>query len=239
MLLAGHLLAQPPDEKIEAALNSVPSQAVVVVRKHQMGADMVEITMLDPKYPLDLLRDQVRKVGEYAGSTSRGIQVGKTAAEKESQQFVKAAFATDNLIDEASGRLRLEPFARAFAGAPKPHTVQAFLVSFEGQRPTEKTLKTFQSETIALSGRAIPPPFGGLEYRVALFSQDPAKIAIPDEHQPAPPPPAKAEPAPRESGNGLKIALLVIAALAAGALVYFFMSRPGRRPTDSPSRRTP
>jgi hypothetical protein len=233
--------SQMDDQKIESALNSVPTQAVVTVRKHNMGADLVEITMLDAKYPLDLLRSQVEKIGEYAGASSRGISVGRTSHPNPKQQFTKASFATNNLIEDETGKIRLEPFAKAFSGAPKPYTIQAFVVSFEGLRPTERTLKTYGTKAVALSGRAIPPPFGGLEYRVVLFSQKPEEITIPDEHKESPPPPAKATPtAPAaDEGRGLRVVLIVVAALAAGALVYFLLARPGRTPIDRSSPRRP
>ncbi|MBX7134949.1 MAG: hypothetical protein K1X67_19960 [Fimbriimonadaceae bacterium] len=228
--------AQTSEEKIEAALNSVPSQAVVTVRKHAMGADMVEITMLDPKYPLDLLRGQIERIGQFTGAGARGVKVGKTA--QSDKGFVKATFATNNIIEDETGKFRLEPFARAFAGAPKPYTISAFLVSFEEQRPTEKSVKTYRSDAVALAGRAIPPPFGGLEYRVVLFTQDPDAIAIPDEHkEPAPVVKKAVTPPPKSNQNTLTIVLIAVAALAAGALVYF-LTRP-RGPVPNPSRREP
>lgn len=228
--------AQTPEQKIEAALNSVPSQAVITVRKHPMGADMVEITMLDAKYPQDLLRGQIERIGQYTGAGARGVKVGKTASAKPEQGFVKASFATNNLIETETGKFRLEPFARAFAGAPKPFTITAFIVSFDEQRPTEKSVKTYQSDAVALSGRAIPPPFGGLEYRVVLFTQNPDAIAIPDEHKP----PVKAvkkpvSPPTKSNQSTLTIVLIAVAAIAAGALVYF-LTRP-RGPVPNPSRR--
>jgi len=243
LLLAMSVLARPQmdDQKIEAALNSVPTQAVVTVRKHNMGADLVEITMLDAKYPLDLLRGQVEKIGKYAGAPARGVSVGRTSHPNPKQQFTKASFATNNLIDEESGRVRLEPIAKAVAGGPGPHTIEAFIVSFEGLRPTERTLKTYGSATVVLSGRAIPPPFGGLEYRIALLGQNPDKITIPDEHKESALKPAKsaAAPPPQAENRTLRIVLIAVAALAAGALVYFLLARAGRAPIDRSSPRSP
>lgn len=241
LLSSGLASAQMDDKKIEAALNSVPTQAVVTVRKHNMGADLVEVTMLDAKYPLDLLRRQVEKIGEYAGASARGVSVGRTSHPNPKQQFTKASFATNNLIEEESGKLRLEPIAKAFAGAPRPHTIEALMVSFEGQRPTERTLKTYGSDAVVLAGRAIPPPFGGLEYRVVLLSQQPDKITIPEEHTQKPEPVAKSvqSPPPAEDNRTLRVVLIVVAALAAGALVYFLLSRSGRASEHRSSPRSP
>lgn len=224
-------MAQTADEKIEAALNTVPSQAVVTVQRHEMGADLVEITMVRKDYPLTILKNQVEKIGTYTGVGVWGVDVRRIKDPK--GNIAKANFATKNLTDPERGVFRLEPFARAFAGVAKPYTIDSFVVSFEAQRPTEKTLKTFSSKSVALSGRQIPPPFGGLEYRVALFTQDPDRIAIPAEHNPAATAQKPATPPARANDSTLTIVLIAVAALAAGALVYF-LTRPrgqGRQPT--------
>jgi len=243
MCLIPMAFGQSGEQQIAAVLNSIRPDAIVTVKKHSSGADVVEVTMLDGKYPQKLLADQVMRMGLENGTGIRGLQVYTTAAEDPQMRFVKASFATDDLvIGGRDARLRLQPIVRAFAGGPESHRIGALIVQFAGQKPTERTINTFRSDSVVLAGRVLDAPFEGLEYRVALLSQDPTQIAIPDFHDPQAKKPEKKpeKAAPSSETPVLRFVLLGVAALAAGALVYFVVRSGRSRSEGVPnSRRYP
>jgi hypothetical protein len=205
----------------------------IVVRKHRTGADVVEVTMPDPKYPRELLRQQVDAIGRYVGSAPTGLQLDVHQIGNDANlRFARAFFAVNGLIDRASGVLRVEPLAKAFAGAPDPYTIDVLMIRFEGERPTQNTLQGYYPETGELRLQALASSRElGVEYRVQLLTQDPEKIRIPDDRRrpvaPKAVPPAK----PPAGPDWVLIGVLAAAALAVGALVYSLLLRA--RPRDS------
>lgn len=227
-----------PSSVAQAAPTDMRPGASIVIREDPTGSELVDITMLSPRYPEDLLRAQVERIGQETGVASRGVMVfAQTFGTGPDQKFVKARFATNNLIDRPTGQLNLQAIARAFAGAPAPHTVRVLQVMFDGETPNTKTLKSFANDGVAVDGKVSTTP-PGLEYTVLLRTQDAAKITIPSEH--TPPPPTSTEPARPQPALPLNllIALIVLASAAAGALVYFVMlGRSGSRSASSPRKR--
>jgi hypothetical protein len=144
--------------------------------------------------------------------------------------FVTATFAIDGIVDTKSNTLKIEPMLKAFAGVPPPHTVQGFTIDFENISPSTATLQRYSVPgVLQAEGRYTDqPPMKGLEYRIKLLTQDPAKVVMPDQFSPKPPSvPAKK---PAEKNNSvLLIGVFVIAGLAAGALVYFALLRAGTK----------
>lgn len=243
LALALSTFGQTGEQQIAAVLNSIRPDAIVTVKKHSSGADVVEVTMLDGKYPQKLLAEQITRIGLENGTGIRGLQVYATAAENPKMRFVKASFATDDLITEGrEARLRLQPIVRAFAGGPEDHRIGALIVQFAGQKPTTRTINTYRSDAVVMAGRILDAPFPGIEYRVALLSQDPTRIDIPDFHDAGAKKSEKKteKPAPKSETPVLKFVLLGVAALAAGALVYFVVRSGRTRSEGVPnSRRYP
>ncbi len=201
----------------------------VVVHKHATGADMVEITMLDPTYPPDLLKAQAQKIGENAGSASRGVALQYDG--QPGKGFLRVSFATDHLADPATGTYRLQPIVRAFAGAPDKHRIEALVISFTDPHVTKSTLRTWTSKGAVVAGQYIASP-PGLEYRVALLDQNPAQIDIPETFQATakvvPP-----QPAPKPKRSLWLTVVIAVGSAAAGALVYFIVLSMGRPNRDS------
>lgn len=216
--------AQPPADPIEA-----PPGVTIVVRKHPTGADLVEITMLDPEYPEDLLRTQCEAIGLETGSAVRGLAVYRHKVDPSNAKlaFVKAQFGTDGLIDRQTGALRIEPLVRPFAGNPADKEIRNISISFAGERPGVRTLQRYLSDSVALVGRATQVTPVGVDYRVALLKQDGRSIQIPDLS-----PVTEAKPDQQGSdGFGATTmiwVLVAVAAIATGALVYFALLRSGR-----------
>jgi hypothetical protein len=208
-------------------------EATVVIREHSTGAELVEITMLAPDYPLEALSQIAEQVGALAGSPSRGVYVHVVELVP-GQKFAKASFATNHLIERDSGALWLEPIVRAFAGAPEPHRLRCLAVTFVGQAATASTLKSYRTPHVALEAKFLPgTPSGNIppaiEYRVAINTHNPAEISIPKTYEPAST--TKASTLKGGAISPTAIALIGISMVAVGALVYWLvlrLSEPGR-----------
>lgn len=211
--------------------STVRPDLMIVVREHNTGAEMVQVTAVAKDYPAQLLRDQVVNLGRELGIEARGLVINQPKLGTEaSVSFVRAEFAVNGLIERDRGIVRLQPLIRAFCGAPEPHTVRGLKIAFEGERPTSKMHQRLSIPgVLALEGRAsVSPP--GIEYQVRLDGQDPGKVEIPDEYV------AKANQTPVESpstapSRSLLIGLFVLAGLGVGALVYLAILRSGSRST--------
>jgi hypothetical protein len=135
-------------------------------------------------------------------------------------------FAVDGVIDRQKGAMRLNPFAKAFAGAATPWTIHSLDLVFQNESPTSTTLKRWEGKGVIVEGRfqdSKDPMLKGIEYRIQLISQDPAKMDIPEPGDKAV---AAVTKAPRASGaDWATIAVFLIAAGAVGALVYSLLLR--------------
>lgn len=207
-------------------------QVIINVREHQFSPDLVTVTFLDASYPQDLLKAQLVKLGSYTGSPPRGLKVfTETIQAKVSTSFLKATFATDNIIDRSSSQLHLERVIKPFLGAPEPHQINSFLVTFEGEVPNSRTLRVFSSDFVIVAGSASLIP-KGVEYKIYAKTQDPDKLTIPTEgHQPGSAPPrADSQLSPAIPLPALL--MLIAGSLILGALVYFLSVRlsGGKKP---------
>lgn len=206
----------------------------VVIEEQPLGPELVEITASKADYPPALLRAQIAELGRLTGSTPRGLYVTTAAlgGDAAKGKFLKAKFAVDRLVDRQRGVLWLQPVVQAFAGAPEPHTIHTLRVLYAGERANDGTITAFNSSAVGLVGTVTTAP-PGIEYLIALKTQDPRALTIPERHSPtAPPPPAQ----PPNRPSALVWALFGVAALAAGCLVYFAALAWGRR-GSIPSRR--
>ncbi|MGV3619015.1 MAG: hypothetical protein ACO1SV_27120 [Fimbriimonas sp.] len=206
--------------------------ATIVVRKHATGTDVVEVTMQQAKYPEALLREQVQAVGRYLGNEPTGVRIGPYQVGSDPNlRFTQALFAVKGLIDQSTGMLRVEPFAKAFAGAPAPNTVDVLMVEFDNERPTGNTLQNYLPESGEVKVQAVAGPNStGVEYRIQLLTQDPNKIFIPDNRKQSPAASTPPPPKPASGPDWVLYGVLGTAALAVGALVYSLLlrARPSR-----------
>lgn len=199
----------------------------VVITEHATGADIVEITATRAEYPATLLAQQIAALGKYLKSEPRVLRVFEQSLDPENQRlsFLKATFAVDGLIDRRLGVLRLEPLAKAFAGAAPPNTVQGLSVIYDGELPTASTIQSFESAAVSVAGRVTQNPTG-IEYRIRLKTQKADEIRIPESTN------EQMEPQPPSSSTGgppaYAWAFLGVAGIAAGALVYFALLRSQR-----------
>lgn len=215
--------AAPTSEEINSLFPK--TQVIINVREHQFSPDMVSITLLSAGYPQELLQKQLDALGSYTGSPPRGLNIYReTIPAKEPISFLKATFATDNIIDRAAGELHLDRVIKPFLGAPEPHTLSSFLVTFEGEIPNSRTLRLYSTDAVLVSGTASLMP-RGVEYKVLAKTQNPEELLIPTEGK------APTQEQPKQEENlapAIPIAaILMLAAgsLILGALVYFLSVR--------------
>lgn len=216
---------------------TVKPEATIRVHRHSLGADLVEITLLDPNYPPEVLRSQVQRLGTYLKSepTALNVQYVDLGVSPESR-YLRATFGIDGLSDPAKGIYRLGALAKAMAGGPAGHQIHGIMVIFEGQKPLATTLQSYglaPGSPVSVMGMYQPGPIG-LEYRIALNTQDPSKIDIPESMTAASANATVLSPSrPEQSVPWLLYGSAVLFALAVGALVYSVTLRKSR---SRPSR---
>jgi hypothetical protein len=212
------------DGSLRQLLATTTPKATVVVREDTSGSDLVEITMLGSGFPLAQLQAIVDRLGQQTGRGVRGVFVYNTSKSGSADNFVKARFGTDNLIEPAQGVLNLQAIVRAFAGVPAPNTVDALLISFTDQLPGQNTIRSYATPELALLATVQKNPLA-LEYRVRMMTQDPRQLTIPERIQDTVTSPAPAQPAPTRPI--LAYVLIGVGSLAVGALVYFLAAASG------------
>lgn len=217
--------AQVQDESL---FTLTGSDVQIVVTKTGVPFDQVEVTIIQEDYPPELLRQQIAALGTRLSSEIRGLVIEhKDLGGDRPLRFLRAQLGAFGIADAATGSVRLQPVAQAFAGAPDPHAVDAVALNVVGMTPTAQTLRAYANDSAAVEGRwNSNPPF--LEYMVLLRTQDPDKIEIPDSlvrEAPKEPAPRKGEGLP----TGILAAIVVVGALAVGALVYFAVLGSGSK----------
>jgi hypothetical protein len=204
---------------------------IISVRKSDVGAEYVRVQALAEDYPEDLMRAQIDKIGEYNGTQIRGLQVSSEVIGG-AGTILTANFATDQLMDQALGTLELNAFAKAFAGASEPHTVNMVGVMFEGFKPSKAvTVAQFSDESVDVSS-AFDNNLQVVEYRIKLNTQDPEKISIPATIAEST---NRAETPSNNGFNPWVIVGIVCGAVLIGVSVYFAM-RPRASQAEGPGQ---
>lgn len=233
--LGGTAWPQAADQ--EPILQGRPD-VIVRVRKSTVGADYVEVLMVKENYPEELLKQQCARISEELGAGLRGLVVSSRALggdpETKAGKVVFASFATDGVIQD-SGVLRILPFARAFAGAPEPDTIQTLAVVFEGVRPVPGvTVQSARTDSAVVSAD-YDPSLPQVEYRVVLLTQNPDEIQFPETlaHQ------QNGSVSPSNGGMPQwLLGAIVGGAVLVGALVYLALRpRPTTRRARTETRR--
>lgn len=215
--------------QVDDLFTKLKVDASIVVYKHPTGADMVTITVLAPDYPLPELQVRANEIGNELGAPARGLRVykeGNGSAATGSSPFIKADFATNGIVN-TDGAIRLQPIVRALTGGAGASVVSGLEIHVQGVAASPATLMNFSSAALDLQGRATSNP-KALEFRVAVHSQDPKAIEIPDRNVPK-----VAPTTPKDSGPavspGVVWTLVIVGALAASALVYNLALRGSAR----------
>lgn len=225
VLISAVAMGQQPERA--SLFDTIRPDMSIVVKKHPVGADMVEITMLQSNFPEALLQDRANALGAALGSAPRGLTVVKQQLDPNNPKlaFIKATFAVDGLTIPDQGRIRLQPLVQAFTGLPEDASVKGISIIFDGVSPSKNTVQTLATKAVDVEGRINAEP-KGLEYRIHIKTSNPAEVEIPDRvEEPKP------APTPSASRGGIPIAFwiaLAVAGIAAGILVYSALLRGGR-----------
>ncbi|RYG33471.1 hypothetical protein EON81_18065 [bacterium] len=208
---------------------SVRPEAAIVVTKHPLGADIVDVTIVRADYPLSDLKAACERVGELTGSAVRGLSV-TTSNPSSPNAFPKASFATNGLVVDEDPQIRMAPLLRAFGYAKTP--LKNLAIIYSGYVPNSTTMRRYADEagTLRLEGQRLP---NGVEYRTSLAGTLPESgVVLPGPKGSAMATTLVATPT-KPSDPTLPI-VLTVGALALGGLVYSLLLRPrsgaARRP---------
>jgi hypothetical protein len=203
---------------------AVRPQVVVYIREHATGANMVEISMVEPGYPPELLQKQITDLCRRLNAEPLGLNIyqEELVANQPNLRFLKATFAVVGLTD-MDGGVNLTPLLQAFAGAPSPNTVKGMMVVLDEFVPIpKKTLRNFKSHAVEIQGRVDQNP-PAVQYDIQFLTQNPGEINVLTEAGQVEKTPVS--PPARKSPSTILWTLIVLAGLSMGALVYFLISR--------------
>ncbi len=222
--VVGRGLAQSPSPTT-TLFDSVSPQVIVKITKHNTGADLVEISLEQAGYPAELLRAQIGDLSRRLGVGARGfkVELRQIAVAAGPISFLTCSFGINGLLDHVNGKVNLQALVQAFAGEHGKFTVKGMSVLLEGEGADERTVRSFKSEYVEVQGIRINTP-KGIEYRILVKSTEPDQIFIPSwsgERLPE-----KPVPVPKPSVDWTLYGLVIVGAIAVGALVYSFLLRP-------------
>jgi hypothetical protein len=198
---------------------SVKPEAAIVVKKHSMGSDLVEVTFQGADYPQSAIDDKMIRLGTALGNDPRNV----TSAVGD--QVVKTSFAVVGLITDKNPKVNIAALAFAFGFGEKP--IRSFSVFFVDMIPDVNTPKKWFAPNDAwmMEGVSMGSP-RGLDYRVQVNSSDPNEIYMPDQGT------STKIPGKPEKSGGPNIFLLggaIGGAIGIGLLVYSALLRPRRK----------
>jgi hypothetical protein len=203
---------------------------IVQVTKHHFGADMFEITAVQPGYPAELLKEQITRMCDILGVPARGLVAGTASIGNDPRlSSTKATFGTNGVIDREKGVLRITPIIQAFAGAPAPNTIHGITILFNGEEATPNVLRSYSTPGVRLQAVADQNP-SVIEYRIQLLSQDPKQLELPDSSAVEQKAPQTSSTVQHSGVDWMLWVALTTGAAAAGVLVYFLMLRASARP---------
>jgi hypothetical protein len=194
---------------------STRPEAAIVVRKHAMGSDLVDLTISSQGEWEATIRERISSLGRELSVEPRGVAVSTDNG------YFRASFAINGLVNDTEPRLNLPALARALAFGSKP--IRTFSVFFEGVVPNDRIPARWfaPKEAWLFEGIAMKSP-PGIEYRVKVNTKDPTEVTLPGSSE------AKrinAEQKPNKKVDFVLIAVILVASAAIGVLVYSALTR--------------
>lgn len=203
----------------------VAPDLLITVREHPTTAEIVEATARDHAYTAERMRAAAERLGARTGSPPRGLDVKMVAVGvPEGRKLARGYFATDNLIDREKGTIDLTSIVQAFCEPKGDPPVKNLAIILDGERPVvDKTPKHYRDGKVWMRAAASDDP-PSIEVRVSLQTDSLEGVAIPTDSGERPPASRPADQ-PAQTSQALLWALVVLAGLAGGALVYSLLAR--------------
>ena len=217
--LAGAVLATGDQT---AAIKRIAPEVVFSVEQVPGTGEVVQLHYVGDTFDEASLQKDAQALATSLGSAVNSFQFYPATGEAEA----KAIFVTDYMLDPSQGDIRLQPLVRAFSRGKGGRHVKSFSVTIVGQTPSAyTTLQTYNSPNVALKAFDKASQ-ASIEYRILALNDDPNKVEIPPKHVPTG---QITSSEGRQSGRApLLFALVTVASVSAGALVYFAVL--GKRP---------
>jgi hypothetical protein len=211
--------AQVPGVQPEDSLfNTSRPDLLIVIREHPGGADVIEVKAVSKAITAPELEASILELGKQIGVPPRAVRIYTNKLDTNvKQSYIEASFGIDGVVEP--DKIRLNALAQSFMG-PK---VRALGIVIENRGVTSETVASYQSTNIEATGQYLPGSIG-LEYRIRAIAADPDKFDIPDSRSEA----ARVQKPKSERNAGFDpslIALIAVAAVALGALVYSLLLR--------------
>ena len=195
---------------------SVKQEATIIVRRPQIGSDLIDITYQGADYPEVAIEKMLDRLGKALGNQPRDLTVSRDGA------VVKASFAADGIVTDGNPRVNLAALAKAMAFGDRP--IRSFSVFFDNMSADVNTPKKWfpENNSWKMEGVTMSAP-KGIDYRVQVITNDPNEIYMPNEKDRAA---SSGKPVPSERPNGFILGGIVLGAIAIGVLVYSALLRP-------------
>jgi len=191
---------------------------LIVVREHAGGAEAVEVKAVNPEITPDELQKSITTLGERLGVRVTALRTyANRAGDSPNARFIEASFGIDKLSEPDA--IRLNEIAQAFVS----EHVSGIGVIFENRGVDRNTIESYRSKDIEVAGQYLPGAIG-LEYRILANTKEVERFSIPSSK--AASQQSQTKKSERNAGPDPSFyALIGVAAIALGALVYSLLLR--------------
>lgn len=204
-----------------------PPNVVVVIQVQPDGLHPISWTF-DQRVPHDAVRQRIQQFAQWAERSVSYVEVADDSLKrnaKPSELLTTASFASGGLVNLQEGTLNLTPIARTFADLPVVHVyvILPQAVKYAGYFE-------YATPHLHMWTSAEPTMWRSV---INIHSPDPALLEIPLK-RPEPKPQAETPVAPpARPPIGWLISLILIAAFAGGAGIFWITSKLFKRQTDT------
>jgi len=199
---------------------------VVVVQVQPDGLHPISWTF-DRRVPHKMVRERIERFAQWSGRSVAYVEVADDSLKRDAKPeelFTVASFASGGLVDLREGTLNLTPIARTFADLPVVHVYVLLPRQIEYAGYFQYANPHLQMWT-----RAEPAMWRSV---IFIHTPDPAVLEIPLK-RPKPQPQAVPAPTPTRPPTAWLISLILLAAILAGAGIFWFTTKILKRQTDA------
>ncbi|MCS6918333.1 MAG: hypothetical protein NZM28_01015 [Fimbriimonadales bacterium] len=204
-----------------------PPSVVVVIQVQPDGLHPISWTF-DKRVPHDAVRQRIQQFSQWAERSVSYVEIADDSLKRDAKPnelLTVASFASGGLVNLKEGTLNLTPIARTFADLPVVH-VYVLLP----QQVKYAGYLQYATPHLQMWTNAEPAMWRSV---INIHTPDPALLEIPLK-RPEPKPQADAPVAPSTRPPlGWLISLILVAAFAVGAGIFWIASKLLKRQTDA------